>query len=88
MTLFNIECELEYIADDIAQLPVEIVPYIWSSRYCESDSVLHMVRTTFGSVKMARMSPHVQVIEEAGAAQAESTAQDRKNKSKEMAINI
>jgi transglutaminase-like putative cysteine protease len=32
----------------IAQLPVDIIPYIWSSRYCESDSVLQMVLETFG----------------------------------------
>jgi len=32
----------------IAELPVEVIPYIWSSRYCESDAVLPMAARTFG----------------------------------------
>jgi transglutaminase-like putative cysteine protease len=32
----------------IGQLPVDVVPYIWSSRYCESDSVLQLATETFG----------------------------------------
>lgn len=35
---------------DIADLPVEVVPYIWSSRYCESDAILQMASRTFGHV--------------------------------------
>lgn len=34
----------------IAALPVEVIPYIWSSRYCESDAVLQVVGRTFGQV--------------------------------------
>jgi transglutaminase-like putative cysteine protease len=33
----------------ISQLPVDVVPYIWSSRYCESDAVSQMVQRTFGN---------------------------------------
>ena len=32
----------------IADLPVEVIPYIWSSRYCESDAVLQVAGCTFG----------------------------------------
>jgi len=32
----------------IQNLPVEVIPYIWSSRYCESDAVLQVVARTFG----------------------------------------
>jgi len=34
----------------IAQLPVEVIPYIWSSRYCESDAVLQVAARTFGQL--------------------------------------
>lgn len=34
----------------IAQLPVDVVPYIWSSRYCESDSIAAMALRTFGNL--------------------------------------
>ena len=34
----------------IASLPVEVIPYIWSSRYCESDAVLQVVGRTFGQM--------------------------------------
>jgi len=34
----------------IANLPVEVIPYIWASRYCESDAVLQVVGRTFGSL--------------------------------------
>ena len=34
----------------IAELPVEVIPYIWSSRYCESDAVLGMATRTFGDL--------------------------------------
>ena len=34
----------------IAALPVEVIPYIWSSRYCESDAVLQVVGRTFGQL--------------------------------------
>ena len=34
----------------IAILPVEVIPYIWSSRYCESDAVLQVVARTFGQL--------------------------------------
>ncbi|MDB6062548.1 MAG: transglutaminase family protein [Verrucomicrobiaceae bacterium] len=34
----------------IAQLPVDIIPYIWSSRYCESDSVLQLATEIFGNM--------------------------------------
>jgi len=34
----------------IAELPVEVIPYIWSSRYCESDAILQMASRTFGSL--------------------------------------
>ncbi|MGZ8251482.1 MAG: transglutaminase-like domain-containing protein [Methylophilaceae bacterium] len=33
----------------IEQLPVEVIPYIWSSRYCESDAILQMASRTFGA---------------------------------------
>jgi transglutaminase-like putative cysteine protease len=32
----------------IEHLPVEVIPFIWSSRYCESDAVLQVVGRTFG----------------------------------------
>lgn len=44
----------------IAQLPVEIIPYIWSSRYCESDSVLKLATEIFG--QMPRGYPRVVAI--------------------------
>lgn len=34
----------------IAALPVEVIPYIWSSRYCESDAVLQVAARTFGQM--------------------------------------
>jgi transglutaminase-like putative cysteine protease len=34
----------------IQNLPVEVIPYIWSSRYCESDAVLQVVARTFGQL--------------------------------------
>lgn len=34
----------------IALLPVDVIPYIWSSRYCESDSVLQFAVDTFGNL--------------------------------------
>lgn len=34
----------------IAQLPVDVIPYIWSSRYCESDSVSQFALETFGTL--------------------------------------
>jgi transglutaminase-like putative cysteine protease len=34
----------------IANLPVEVIPYIWSSRYCESDAVLQVTARTFGQM--------------------------------------
>lgn len=34
----------------IEKLPVEVIPYIWSSRYCESDSVLTMATEIFGQL--------------------------------------
>ncbi len=34
----------------IAQLPVDVIPYIWSSRYCESDSVLQLATELFGQL--------------------------------------
>ena len=34
----------------IAQLPVDVIPYIWSSRYCESDSVAQFALETFGNL--------------------------------------
>lgn len=34
----------------IEELPVEVIPYIWSSRYCESDAILQMASRTFGSL--------------------------------------
>jgi len=34
----------------IADLPVEVIPYIWSSRYCESDAVLQVAGRTFGDL--------------------------------------
>jgi len=34
----------------IAQLPVEIIPYIWSSRYCESDTIGPVANRTFGGL--------------------------------------
>jgi transglutaminase-like putative cysteine protease len=34
----------------IAQLPVEVIPFIWSSRYCESDAVLQVAGRTFGEL--------------------------------------
>lgn len=34
----------------IQELPVEVIPYIWASRYCESDAVLQMANRTFGSL--------------------------------------
>ncbi len=37
----------------IANLPVEVIPYIWSSRYCESDAVLQVVGRTFGQLAQA-----------------------------------
>jgi transglutaminase-like putative cysteine protease len=36
----------------IAELPVEVIPYIWSSRYCESDAVLQVAGRTFGQLPM------------------------------------
>jgi len=35
---------------NIANLPVEVIPYIWSSRYCESDAVLQVTARTFGQM--------------------------------------
>lgn len=32
----------------IQQLPVEVIPYIWASRYCESDAIMPMAVRTFG----------------------------------------
>jgi transglutaminase-like putative cysteine protease len=34
----------------IEKLPVEVIPYIWSSRYCESDAVLQVAGRTFGQL--------------------------------------
>lgn len=34
----------------IAELPVEVIPYIWSSRYCESDAVLQVAGRLFGKL--------------------------------------
>ena len=34
----------------IAALPVEVIPYIWSSRYCESDALLQVAARTFGEL--------------------------------------
>jgi transglutaminase-like putative cysteine protease len=34
----------------IAQLPVDVVPYLWSSRYCESDAIMPMALRTFGAM--------------------------------------
>jgi transglutaminase-like putative cysteine protease len=34
----------------VAQLPVDVVPYLWSSRYCESDAIMPMVLRTFGAM--------------------------------------
>jgi transglutaminase-like putative cysteine protease len=36
----------------ISALPVEVIPYIWSSRYCESDAVLQVAGRTFGQLPM------------------------------------
>jgi len=44
----------------IAELPVEVIPYIWSSRYCESDAVLQVVGRTFG--KMPRGYQRIEAI--------------------------
>lgn len=35
----------------IAHLPVDVIPYIWSSRYCESDSVLQLATEKFGRLQ-------------------------------------
>lgn len=34
----------------IAELPLSVVPYLWPSRYCESDSLSAMAIRTFGSI--------------------------------------
>ena len=34
----------------ISALPVKVIPYIWSSRYCESDAVLQVAARTFGQL--------------------------------------
>lgn len=34
----------------IAELPLSVVPYLWPSRYCESDSLSAMAIRTFGSL--------------------------------------
>lgn len=34
----------------IADLPLSVVPYLWPSRYCESDSLSAMAIRTFGSI--------------------------------------
>jgi len=44
----------------IGQLPVDIIPYIWSSRYCESDSVLKLAIELFG--QLPRGYPRVVAI--------------------------
>ena len=35
----------------IAELPLDIIPYIWSSRYCESDAILKLANDLFGSLQ-------------------------------------
>lgn len=35
---------------DIAALPIEIIPYIWSSRYCESNALSDLTNRTFGQI--------------------------------------
>ncbi len=32
----------------IANLPLDVIPYIWSSRYCESDAILKLANELFG----------------------------------------
>ena len=53
--LYSATVEVDYPAPTgqeeempIADLPVEVIPYIWSSRYCESDAVLQVAGRTFG----------------------------------------
>jgi transglutaminase-like putative cysteine protease len=33
---------------DIGNIPIEVIPYVWSSRYCESDALLSFALRTFG----------------------------------------
>jgi hypothetical protein len=42
----------------ISALPVEVIPYIWSSRYCESDAVLQVAARTFGQPPMDSFRRH------------------------------
>ena len=34
----------------ISELPIEIIPFIWSSRYCESDAILTIANQQFGNI--------------------------------------
>ncbi len=34
----------------IAELPLDVIPYIWSSRYCESDAILNLANQLFGQL--------------------------------------
>jgi len=34
----------------INELPIDIIPYIWSSRYCESDALTSLANNTFGQI--------------------------------------
>lgn len=34
----------------LADLPLEVIPYLWPSRYCESDSLAAMAIRTFGNI--------------------------------------
>jgi transglutaminase-like putative cysteine protease len=35
----------------VAELPLEVIPYLWPSRYCESDSLSAMAIRTFGTIQ-------------------------------------
>lgn len=35
---------------EIENLPIEVIPYIWASRYCESDAILQLATRTFGNL--------------------------------------
>lgn len=34
----------------ISELPIDVIPYIWSSRYCESDAILTIANQNFGHI--------------------------------------
>lgn len=34
----------------ISNLPLDVIPYIWSSRYCESDAILKLANELFGQL--------------------------------------